>query len=290
MLGIVRLALGVRVARQAAPLCTASAPLCTASARPEPLQVEQFLCLQDNYGFLVHCPETGATAAVDTPEVAPIMSALERRGWTLTHILNTHHHDDHTGGNAELKERFGAPVIGPADEAARIPTLDVGVRGGDTVALGAHVLEVIDVGYHTAGHIAFTAPDSSLAFVGDALFVLGCGRIFEGNAEQAWASLQRLAALPPETTVYCAHEYTEANLRFALSVDGANPALLARAEGIGAARAAGRPTVPTSIAAELETNPFLRPASAALREAAGAAPDTPDVDVFAELRRMKDRF
>ena len=162
MFGIVRLALapwcgalGARVARRAAPLCTAS-------VRAEPLQVEQFLCLQDNYGFLVHCPETGATAAVDTPEVAPIMSALERRGWTLTHILNTHHHDDHTGGNAELKERFGAPVIGPADEAARIPTLDVGVRGGDTVALGAHVLEVIDVGYHTAGHIAFTAPDSSL--------------------------------------------------------------------------------------------------------------------------------
>ena len=206
------------------------------------LEVEQFGCLSDNYGFLLHDATTGSTAAIDTPEVGPIVEACERRGWTLTHILNTHHHHDHAGGNAELKRRFGCTILGPAAERAKIPTIDTPVQGGDRFAFGAHQIDVLDVGGHTLGHVAYHAADAGVAFVGDSLFALGCGRLFEGTPAQAWASLQRLAALPPDTKVYCAHEYTEANLRFALTVDPDNPALQSRAVEIAELRAAGKPT------------------------------------------------
>ena len=252
------------------------------------LEIEQFGCLSDNYGFLLHCTATGATAAVDTPEVAPIVAACERRGWTLTHILNTHHHADHAGGNLELKQKFGCTIVGPAGEAAKIPGIETALGGGESFKLGALEVDVIDVGGHTLGHIAYHLPSERVAFVGDALFALGCGRLFEGTPQQAWASLQRLAALPAETQVFCAHEYTEANLRFALSVDAANPELQRRAAKIGALRAAGEPTVPTSIGAELATNPFLRPGSPALRAHVGVPDGESDEDCFARLRRMKD--
>jgi len=255
-----------------------------------PLQIEQFPCLSDNYGFLIHDDETGATACIDTPEVQPIMEACEKRGWTLTHILNTHHHADHAGGNEELKRRTGCEIIGPSGEVAKIPSIDRPMRGGDTFAFGGHAVHVVDVGGHTLGHVAYYVPTTSAAFVGDSLFALGCGRLFEGTAAQAWASLQRLAALPPETAVYCAHEYTTANLKFALSVDPHNEALLARASEIRALRAEGKPTVPTSIGLELATNPFLRPSSQSLRAHLGVPASETEEQTFARVRRMKDEF
>ena len=267
-----------RVAHRTRGLCLAAA---------QPLLVEQFPCLADNYGFLLHCHATGDTAAIDAPEAGPICAALERRGWSLTHVLNTHHHWDHTDGNLELKERTGCTIIGPEE---RIPGRDRAVSSGDTVTFGdGHELDVLDVGGHTRGHIAYHTHAARLAFVGDSLFALGCGRLFEGTPAQAWASLQRLAALPPETVVYCAHEYTEANCRFALSVDPHNEALLARAEDIRETRAAGRPTVPTTIGLERATNPFLRPHSASLRAHLQIPDGESDQAVFARLRSLKDK-
>lgn len=264
------------------------APVMTFSGH-SPVQVEQFNCLTDNYGYLLHDVTTGVTATIDTPEVAPIMEALDRRGWQLSYILNTHHHHDHAGGNDELVRLTGCQVIGPAAEVKRIPSINSPVRGGDTFKLGDQAVEVVDVGGHTLGHIAYYLPDAGLVFVGDALFSLGCGRLFEGTAAQAWGSLQRLAALPPETTVYCAHEYTEANLRFALTVEPSNESLQRRATEIRSLRAKKLPTVPTTIALELETNPFLRAQSRALREHLGIPPTMADVDVFAKVRKMKDQ-
>ena len=237
------------------------------------LTVHQFPCLSDNYGFLIRDEATGKTACIDTPEVAPILAELETLGWGLDFILNTHWHPDHAGGNAAIKEATGATIVGPA-EVRRIAPLDREVAGGDVVDLGETRLEVIESGGHTLGHIAFFAPADHKAFVGDTLFALGCGRLFEGTAEQMWASLQRLAALPDDTKVYCAHEYTASNARFALSVD-ASPDLKARADQIFAARERGESTVPTTIGLEKATNPFLR---------AG------DASRFAEVRAAKDAF
>lgn len=253
-------------------------------------EVEQFRCLDDNYGYLLHCTVTGATAAIDTPEVGPILQACERKGWKLTHILNTHWHDDHAGGNDELKRTTGCTVIGPEKEVTKIPSIDQPVGGGAKVTLGELELDVLDVGGHTLGHIAFHIPSAGVAFVGDSLFALGCGRLFEGTPAQAWASLQRLAALPRSTTVYCAHEYTEANLCFALTVEPSNEALHARGKEIAALRAEGLPTVPTSIGLELETNPFLRPDSAGLRQTIGVDAAESDERTFAKVRSLKDNF
>lgn len=247
--------------------------------------VRQFPCLTDNYGFLIHDPCSGETAAVDTPDAEVILAEAEAAGWRITQIWNTHWHPDHASGNAAIKAATGALVIGP-QEVARLGTPpDRVVAGGDGVRLGAFEARVIDVGGHTLGHIAYVFEDARLAFVGDSLFALGCGRLFEGTAEQMWASLSRLMALPPETTLYCAHEYTAANARFALSVDAANPALQARVREVERLRAAGRATVPTTLAAELAANPFLR--APQLKAALGHASD---VEAFAELRRRKDTF
>lgn len=253
------------------------------------LQIHQFPCLSDNYGYLVHEPQSGATAAIDTPDARAIEKALKEKGWTLTHILNTHHHFDHAGGNEELKEKTGCTVIGPKGEAAKIPGLDRAVGDGDIVELGEARARVFDVPGHTAGHIAYYFADDGVAFVGDTLFALGCGRLFEGTPEQMWASLSKLMALPDDTTVYCAHEYTQANARFALTVDPENEALAARAKEIDAKRAKGEWTVPTTIALEKATNPFLRAADPKLRHAIGLD-GASDVDVFAETRRRKDNF
>ena len=253
------------------------------------IEIAQFACLSDNYGYLVHDAESGQTACIDTPETGPILSTLDARGWTLSHIWNTHHHFDHAGNNLEIKEKTGCQIIGPAGEAERIPGIDVKVDDGDTVKLGAHDVHVLNVGGHTLGHIAYHMPDTQNAFVGDSLFVLGCGRVFEGTMAQMWESLQKLAALPDATTVYCAHEYTAANAAFAVTIDPDNQALQKRVAEIAALRAADKPTVPTEIALERATNPFLRATDAGVQahlNMAGAAA----VDVFAEIRQRKDNF
>jgi hydroxyacylglutathione hydrolase len=250
-----------------------------------PLTVHQFPCLSDNYGFLAHDVATGKTACIDTPEVGPILAALKAKGWTLDFILNTHWHPDHAGGNAEIVKATGATVVGPA-EVTKLTPIDREVRGGDVVMLGETKFEVIETGGHTLGHIAYFDATDRIAFVGDTLFALGCGRLFEGTAEQMWTSLQRLAALPDDTTVYCAHEYTASNARFALSVDDA-PALKARAADIFAMRERGEPTVPTTIGLEKATNPFLR--APVLAERVGAAGE-PDYKAFGAVRAAKDVF
>ena len=250
-----------------------------------PLTVHQFPCLSDNYGFLARDEATGLTACIDTPDAGAILRELKTLGWNLDMILNTHWHPDHAGGNAEIVAATGATIVGPA-EVTRISALDREVRGGDAVMLGETRFDVIETGGHTLGHIAYFDAADRIAFVGDTLFALGCGRLFEGTAEQMWTSLQRLAALPDDTTVYCAHEYTASNARFALSVDD-DPALKARAERVFALRKRGEPTVPTTIALEKATNPFLR--APKLAERVGAA-GQPDYEAFGAVRAAKDVF
>lgn len=253
------------------------------------LEVHMFPCLSDNYGFLIHDAEADVTAVVDTPEVAPINAALAEKGWRLTHILNTHHHFDHAGGNESLKKEWGCTVVGAANDAGRIPGIDVRVTDGDTYEFGNHTARVLEVPGHTTGHIAYYFADDGIAFVGDTLFALGCGRLFEGTPQQMWTSLRKLMALPDDTTVYCAHEYTQANAAFALTVEPGNEALVARSAEIDRLRADGIPTVPTTIGLEKATNPFLRPDSENLRATIGL--ETAElVEVFAETRRRKDSF
>jgi hydroxyacylglutathione hydrolase len=253
------------------------------------LEIVQFPCLQDNYGYLIHDPGSGQTAVIDTPEVAPIERALAEHGWRLTHIFNTHWHPDHAGGNAALKDSTGCSVIGPRAEAGKIPGIDRAVGDGDVVALGDQSARVFDVPGHTAGHIAYWFEASRAAFVGDTIFALGCGRLFEGTAVQMWSSLQKLMALPPDTRIYCAHEYTQSNARFALSVEPENPDLVARARRVDELRARGLPTVPSTLGEELRTNPFLRAASPALQRNLGMV-GAPLAEVFGETRRRKDVF
>ena len=250
-----------------------------------PLTVHQFACLSDNYGFLIRDEASGKTACIDTPDSGAILRELDDLGWELDFILNTHWHPDHAGGNADIKIMTGCTIVGPP-EVTRIAPLDREVAGGDTVQLGETTFQVIETGGHTLGHIAYFDPADHVAFVGDTLFALGCGRLFEGTPEQMWTSLQRLAALPDDTRVYCAHEYTASNARFALSVDD-SAALKSRADAIFAARERGEWTVPTTIGLEKATNPFLRaPALAARVGAAGE----PDFKAFAAVRAAKDTF
>ena len=253
------------------------------------LEIYQIPCLQDNYGFLVHDPETGATATIDTPEVAPINQALAAKGWRLTHILNTHHHFDHAGGNEELKAQWNCQVVGAAIDAERIPGIDVALADGETLTLGSKQARIIEVPGHTSGHIAYYFAADEVAFVGDTLFALGCGRLFEGTPEQMSESLGKIMALPDATTVYCAHEYTEANAAFAVTMEPANPALQQRVKEIQSLRAAGKPTVPTSIGLERATNPFVRSDSAELQAVLNLS-GADEVAVFAETRRRKDHF
>jgi len=249
------------------------------------LTVHQFACLSDNYGFLIRDDASGKTACIDTPEAGAILRELEDLGWDLDFILNTHWHPDHAGGNADIKAITGCMIVGPK-EVTRIAPLDREVGGGDTVQLGETTFRVIETGGHTLGHIAYFDAADRTAFVGDTLFALGCGRLFEGTPEQMWDSLQRLAALPDDTRVYCAHEYTASNARFALSVDDA-PALKARADQIFAARERGEWTVPTTIGLEKATNPFLR--APLLAGKVGAAGE-PDARAFGAVRAAKDNF
>lgn len=252
-----------------------------------PLEIDLFPCRSDNFGVLLHDPVSGATASIDAPEEKPILDALARRGWTLTHILTTHHHGDHVEANLALKQRFGATITGPKRET--IPGIDRKVDEGDVFDFAGRRVEVIATPGHTLGHICFYLPEEKLLFAADTLFALGCGRVFEGTPAQMWGSLEKLAALPDETTVYFGHEYTLSNARFAKTVDPDNAALLARVAEIEALRAAGGFTAPTTIGLEKATNPFLRAGDPAIRRHLGME-TAGDAEVFAEIRGRKDRF
>jgi hydroxyacylglutathione hydrolase len=242
-------------------------------------------CLKDNYAYLVH--SGAATAVIDPAEAAAVDAALKDRGWRLTHILNTHHHWDHSGGNRELKAAHGAEVVGPEKDRSRIPAIDTGVDEADGWQFGGAKVAVLEVPAHTSGAVAYRF--GGALFTGDTLFVMGCGRLFEGPAEMMLASLAKFAALPDDTRVYCGHEYTLNNARFALTLEPGNAALQARAEEVTAMAAAGRPTVPSTIALEKATNPFLRTGSVEIRTAVGMT-GADDAAVFAEIRRRKDMF
>jgi hydroxyacylglutathione hydrolase len=247
------------------------------------LDIEIVPCLTDNYAYLVKAG--AACAVVDPSEPGPVRAALARRGWRLSHILNTHHHLDHTGGNLALKQEFGAEIVGPAKDAARIPGLDIGVdETGWT--FGGLPVQVLEVPGHTRGAISFVI--AGHAFTGDTLFAIGCGRLFEGDAAMMWASLSKLMRLPDETRIWCGHEYTVANGRFALTLEPDNRALAARMDEVTALQA-GRPTLPSTMALEKATNPFLRPDSRAIRQTLRME-EAETVAVFAEIRRRKDRF
>lgn len=252
------------------------------------LQAHQFPCRSDNYGLLLRYGANGEAASIDAPETLAMRKALADTGWTLTHLLITHHHADHVEGNLEFKAETGCRIIGPKGEAAKIPGIDILIGGGERFKLGEHAAHVLDTPGHTLGHISYHFPDARIACVADTLFSLGCGRILEGDPEMMWASLQKLMALPPETTFYCGHEYTQANARFALTIEPGNAALVARAAEVDRLRAAGKPTLPSTIGAELTFNPFLRPSSPEIRQRLGMASQA-DWQVFAEIRERKNR-
>ena len=235
------------------------------------LEIVRIPALSDNYIWLVHDSASAETTVIDPAQAEPVLAEADKRGWKITQIWNTHWHPDHTGGNAGIKAATGAHITGPGAESARIPTLDTQVAEGDTVRLGGVEAQVLDVPAHTAGHIAYHLPTEQVAFVGDTLFAMGCGRLFEGTAEQMFANMRKLEALPGDTRVYCAHEYTQSNGRYALAAEPDNLAIRARMNQVDAARARGEATVPTTIAEERDTNPFMRassPAELAERRAA----------------------
>ena len=251
------------------------------------LTVHQFPCLSDNYGYLLHNSVTGETAAIDTPDGKEYLKQAEAKGWTITHIWNTHWHPDHAGGNAAIVEATGARVLGPQEVVDKIGPVDRVVAHGDSVNLGEHRADVIDVSGHTNGHIAFHIVEEGIAFVGDSVFALGCGRMFEGEPEQFWRALERIKRLSTATVLYCAHEYTAANAKFALHADPDNEELQAYAAEIEQKRARGEWTVPTVLKRELATNPFLRADDPAMQARWGG--DAPH-ETFAALRAAKDSF
>ena len=256
-------------------------------------QIHQFMCLQDNFGVLLHDPSTGATATIDAPEAGPVLAALDDMGWTLTDILVTHRHGDHIDGIPALRERFPkARLVAPALEASKIAEvtgpIDVKVTEGDDVKVGRLTARVYATPGHTVGHVVYHFPSEEILFAGDTLFALGCGRVFETSMTVMWESLVKLASLPRETKVYCGHEYTQANARFAVTVDPENELLLGRAKDIAAMRERGEATLPTTIAIELATNPFLRAAEPEVQATVGLLGADPAA-VFAELRERKNK-
>lgn len=250
------------------------------------LEIHQFPCLADNYGFLLHDPGSGETACIDTPDGEEYLRQADTKGWRITQIWNTHWHPDHAGGNEAIRKATDCTIVAPR-EVERISPVDCVVADGDRVALGGHDANIIDVGGHTKGHIAYHLPADGIAFVGDSVFALGCGRMFEGDAEQFWASLERIKALPSDTMLYCAHEYTAANAKFALHADPDNIELQRYAKEIEDRRARGEPTVPTKLSRELQTNPFLRADDRHIRGRWGG---TSSQETFATLRTAKDNF
>lgn len=253
------------------------------------LQIELFIARSDNFGVLIHDPESGRTASIDAPEEAPIVAALERRGWYLTDIFTTHHHQDHVEANLALKAKYDCEITGPKNEADKIPGLGFAFGDGGAFVWAGRPVMVIETPGHTAGHICYYLPDDHLLFSADTLFALGCGRLFERPARDMWTSLSKLKELPEETTVYFGHEYTLANARFAVTVDPRNDELLARARDIESLRAEGKFTAPTTLGLELRTNPFLRADDSEIRKHL-AMEGAEDWEVFAEIRSRKDNF
>ena len=254
-----------------------------------PAEAHLFRCLNDNYGVLIHDPATGATAAIDAPEAAPVEAALAKKDWKLTDILVTHHHGDHTGGIAELKKKHNCRVVAPKAEAGKIPLVDETVSEGSKVSVGKLTANVIETPGHTAGHITYWFHGDKIAFAGDTLFSIGCGRVIEGTPEMMWASLAKLRDLPGDTRVYCGHEYTLANIKFAQTIEPDNRALAARAKQAADQIAAGKPTIPTTIDEEKAENPFLRADVPAVAASVGLAGKSP-AQVFAEVRARKNKF
>ncbi len=259
------------------------------SITPSTAQIRLFLCLRDNFGVLVHDPASGATAAIDAPEAPPIEAALAASGWKLSDILITHHHYDHTDGIRALKQRHGARVVAPRDEAAKIPAVDETVGDGDTVTVGTLAARVIGTPGHTLGQINYFFPTEKLLFAGDTLFSIGCGRVIEGTPEMMWQTLLKLRALPDDTALYCGHEYTDANIRFALTVEPDNATLQARATEVKRQIASGTPTIPSLMGEEKRANVFLRADDPAVAAAVGLS-GRPAAQVFAEVRKRKNNF
>jgi hydroxyacylglutathione hydrolase len=251
-------------------------------------EIRLFTCLSDNFGYLVHDPDTGATASIDAPEAAPIINALDEEGWRLTDILVTHHHHDHVGGIAELKQKYGCRVTGPHDKSTRIANVDLRVANGDVVKVGSLLARVLETPGHTLDHISYVFDTEKALFAADTLFSIGCGRVFEGNYPMMWDSLLKLRALPDDFRLYCGHEYTASNVKFALQIEPDNAALKARAEEVARLRAASEPTIPSLLGEEKKANVFLRAddPDVAIRlrmKGAGAA------EVFGELRERKNK-
>lgn len=253
------------------------------------LKIIQIPVLTDNYIYLLHDTASGSTAVVDPALSQPVLDELKHQGWRLDWILNTHHHSDHVGGNLELKAKTGCQVIAANADKDRIPGFDKGVADGDVINIGQYAAKVLTTPGHTHGHIVYYFADAAALFCGDTLFAMGCGRLFEGSAEQMWQSLQKIKALPGDTRIYCAHEYTQANGRFALTVEPENQALQQRMIEVNQLRTENRSTVPSILQQELDTNPFLREDSLALQRQINCEGETP-VSVFAEVRRLKDHF
>jgi hydroxyacylglutathione hydrolase len=253
------------------------------------LEVFQFPTRSDNYGVLIHDPATEATASIDAPDAEQILAALHQQGWTLTHILVTHHHHDHTAGIEVLRRMTGCTVVGPEAEARAIPGIDIGVTEGDIVEIGDAKATVIETPGHTRGHVSYYFPDDKLVFVGDTLFSLGCGKLLEGDAQTMWHSLVKLALLPPDTALYCGHEYTANNARFALTIEPENAALQARAKEVAHLTEQGQPALPSLIDLEVKTNPFLRASSPAIQKRLDME-GRELWEIFGEIRKRKDRF
>ena len=254
-----------------------------------PAETRLFSCLNDNYGVLVHDTESGATASIDAPEAAPIEAALKATGWKLTDILVTHHHADHTGGIAALKDKYKCRVVAPAAEAETIPAVDLSVREGDKVTVGKLTANVIETPGHTNGHISYWFHADKLAFVGDTLFSIGCGRVIEGTPGMMWRSLTKLRDLPNDTKIFCGHEYTAANIRFARTIEPDNQVLATREAQVNQQIAAGEPTIPVTIGDEKLANPFLRADQPEVAAAVGMA-GKPATQVFSEIRARKNKF
>jgi hydroxyacylglutathione hydrolase len=251
-------------------------------------EIRLFPCLTDNFGYLIHDPATKATASIDAPEAGPILKALEREGWTLSDILITHHHHDHVGGVAELKQKYACRVVAPHDKSAKIVNVDARVGQGDVVKVGNLLGRVMETPGHTLDHVSYAFDNDKALFAADTLFSIGCGRVFGGNYAMMWDSLLKLRALPDDFRLYCGHEYTAANIKFALTVEPENPALQARAEQVTKLRAANKPTVPTLLGEEKKANVFLRadePSVAASLRMKGRSAS----EVFAELRERKNK-